>query len=94
MPKKFVDPIGQPHEFPEAILNSINENCRGGFLLFFINSQGEIEPRANFDDEISEQGLLMWSLRYLKSISKSYDIDAIQGIFNSLGDSESEEEED
>jgi hypothetical protein len=72
--KKFEDPLGQPFEFPDAILKMIEECSPYGFVLFYINSEGEPNARAAFAAEIFEMGLRSYATKFLNGINESEDM--------------------
>lgn len=69
MADKFIDPVGQHFELPVQYLNQLSEMCPEGFVLFFIDDQGEPQVRAQFQHRITEMGLRAYATKFLQEIN-------------------------
>ena len=84
MNKKFVDPLedNEPFEFPQALLNQVSECSAGGFILFFIDTSGTPQVRADFDHPIAEMGLRSYATKFLKGINSVEESDIAETLHN------------
>jgi hypothetical protein len=65
MPKKELP----PSRIPEALLKQINEHTQGGFVILFVNNQGQPSVTAKFDTLIQQMGMYQFALDYFQSIN-------------------------
>lgn len=75
MATKFKDPLDddKPFEFPTALLHQISECSPSGFLLFFVDSFGAPQVRANFTHPIAEMGLRSFVTKFMNEVGKAED---------------------
>ncbi len=57
----------QGFEFPEEILDRINECSGGGFVLLCKDANGEPRVHCSFDDAITAMGLFKFGKDYFKT---------------------------
>lgn len=79
---KFKDPAkpDKPFEFPESVLRQIDECAPDGFVLFYINSVGDVDVRLNFAHGMAEGAIRDFGARFFNSITQSLDIQEVQGF--------------
>lgn len=77
MSKNFIDPVGQPFEFPDSVLKILSEVTNGNFLLFFSNN-GEPDVRAEFMDSINEIALRSYCTTFVGGINNAENIASTQ----------------
>ena len=76
---------------PKAILNMLSECSPEGFLLFYIDNNGDPQVKAEFPHRITELGLRAHATKILDNISVVEDDEMRQNILR--GSQEEEEGE-
>ncbi len=79
-PKK--DPYNKVFEFPEALCNQINECSQFGFVLFYIDGNGNPDVRLNFLNGMAEGAIRDYGARFFNSINQSLDIQEVQSFLD------------
>ena len=74
------DNYNKPFEFPESICKQIEECSSFGFVLFFINSEGNPDVRLSFANGMAEGAIRDYGARFFNSITQSLDIAETQGF--------------
>lgn len=96
MGKKFTDPLNHEFEFPQSLIEQINEATSSGFLLFITDNYGNILPIASFDNPIVEIAVRTKALEFLNSLKKVSQIQSTQQLLIENGmiipDDEDDEE--
>lgn len=67
------------HIFPEAIFSQINEHSGGGFLLFWVDENGEIQTRLQGDQPIHRRALIDFAH---ETTSSAKDVNKQDGLIN------------
>jgi len=80
----------KPFEFPKSLLNQIDECSAGGFLLFVINQQGQVEPFVGFGSEVAARSIISYS----EDFSKAFREANVQGLLDSMSEQLEEGDED
>lgn len=73
-------------EFPEKLLNSIAECVNGGYLMFFVDQNGNLDCRANFQTQMHEEAVRSFATRYLNTLGASMEISETQDFLEMGGD--------
>ena len=80
-----------PHQFPETLLHQIFEHVGGGFVLFTINKDGNLEIFNQFDNGANMTALAT----NVRHWAETYEAISSNQMFHSIagdGDEENEEE--
>ena len=80
-------------EFPKGLLNQISECSPEGYLLFYIDQNGEPQVRADFIQRITEVGLRSHAVKILNSITDVEESEMRENILRASGDREEEDED-
>jgi hypothetical protein len=82
MPTK---PDSQPHNFPQSLLEQINENSAGGYFLCLVNDYGDFSSFSRFDNEIFKRAILDYAVKtskaYKKLLDEEHEIDVLQSEY-------------
>jgi hypothetical protein len=79
---KFIDPLNVPFEFPQSLLKQISECSPDGYMLFYIDSQGEPTVAATFKNSINELGLRSFVTTFVGSINQAEGISSTQEMLD------------
>lgn len=91
------DKYDQPFKFPDALCKMIDEASPHGFVIFFIDGTGNPDVRLNFAHGMAEGAIRDYGARFFNSITKSLDIQEVEGFLDQQGgpsDSEGGEEDE
>ena len=88
MPRKpkNQDDYNHPFEFPDKLCNQIGECSPAGFVLFFIDGNGDPDVRLSFSHGMAEGALRDFGARFFNSITQSLDIQEVQGFLGNIGE--------
>jgi len=91
MANKFKDPLDEdkPFEIPVQFFHQLSEMSPSGWLLFFIDSYGAPQVRANFSAPIAEMGLRSFVTKFMNEVGKAEDASIAETLHQ-----ENDEEED
>lgn len=82
----------KPFQFPKSILNQVEECSSGGFLLFVINDQGQVEPFMNFNSEVVARSLNSYCEDFTKAFRKVNAKNMLESMSDSI-ESDMEDED-
>jgi len=74
-------------QFPKHILNQIDE-CSMGFLLFYINNEGDIVPIISAQNQITHTGLIAFAEKFIAALGHA----EMENLVNSFRPPEEESE--
>lgn len=70
-------------DFPKQLLEALNENSFGGFILFNFNAEGDPQVLTKFDNQLNAMGLQQY-VNYWAEAINTLNIDCtIKSIANS-----------
>lgn len=72
-------------QIPESFLNQLNEFCGGGYILIYVNQEGQPQVEAEADSPIVSLGLQKFSKDYFDSVDKFGKIDVSSYVDDILG---------
>lgn len=56
-------------DFPKQLLEALNENSFGGFILFNFNSEGDPQVMTKFDNQLNAMGLQQYVNYWAEAIN-------------------------
>lgn len=56
-------------DFPKSLLEALNENSYGGFILFNFNGDGDPQVMTKFDNQLSAMGLQQYVNYWAEAIN-------------------------
>lgn len=56
-------------EFPKSVLESLNENSFGGFILFNFNAEGDPQVMTKFDNQLNAMALQQYVNYWAEAIN-------------------------
>lgn len=68
------------NSLPESLLQQINEQTAGGFIIFFVNSKGRPDWLGRIDNETLHRGLISYiedTVESIRSIDKDNRINTL-----------------
>lgn len=81
-----MDKYNKYFEFPKGLLNQISECSPSGFMLFYIDGNGEPQVRADFTHRITEVGLRSHVIKILNSITAVEESEMRENIVRGMDD--------
>ena len=81
----------KPFVFPPQLLSSIDECSAGGFLLFVVGEQGDIQPFVSFSSEVVARALTDFSADFAKSLKEINNNNILGSLAESFGDEDDED---
>ncbi len=78
---------------PKSVLHQVNEWTSGGYVIFFVNKDGQPEGVGDFDNEINMMGLHQYMSSWIKAAEEIGVEDMVESIiFDDEDDDEIDED--
>lgn len=78
-----------PKKLPKSLLNLLNENCGGGYVLFSTDEKGSVNVYTQFDNNLYVLALSS----YIKNWSEAIEQVTVDNLMSALTDCGNEDEE-
>jgi len=87
-----MDKYSKYFHFPKGVLNQISECSPNGFVLFYIDNEGNPQTCAEFDTKMAELCLRTHAEKILKGINEAEESEIAENFYNDMHRDEGEEE--